>query len=154
MGNYTIFQMFEILGEAGKQEIFQQMFRKLQISDRLPNRYFPKIDVGCPCTLYLRAIFRYKPPRGEGGLYSEGRKIKHVCMYVWRGENKTFMYVQRRVFALRVCGAYIWRSLYMEGLIFEFLRYFVKKILKILNLSKNSSSKLFSAGSSRSIIDI
>ena len=112
MGNYTIFQMFEILGEAGKQEIFQQMFRKLQISDRLPNRYFPRIDVGCPCTLYLRAIFRYKPPRGEGGLYSEGRKIKHVCMYVWRGENKTFMYVQRRVFCVTSL-----RGLYLEELI-------------------------------------
>ena len=71
-----------------------------------------------------------------------GAKIKHLCMF-----NEGF-------FALRVCGAYIWRSLYMEGLIVEFLRYFVKKILKILNLSKNSSSKLFSAGSSRSIIDI
>ena len=42
----------------------------------------------------------------------------------------------------------------MEGLIFEILRYFVEQILKILNLSKNSSSKLFSAGSSRSMIDI
>ena len=27
-GNYTIFQMFENPGEAGKQEILQQMFRK------------------------------------------------------------------------------------------------------------------------------
>ena len=51
-------------------------------------------------------------------------------------------------------GAYAWRVLYMGRLIFEILRYFVKKILKILNLSKNSSSKLFSAGSSQSIIDI
>ena len=71
-----------------------------------------------------------------------GAKIKHLCMF-----NEGF-------FALRVCGAYIWRSLYMEGLIFEILRYFVEQILKILNLSKNSSSKLFSAGSSRSMIDI
>ena len=28
MGNYNIFKMFEILGEAGKQEILQRMFRK------------------------------------------------------------------------------------------------------------------------------
>ena len=28
MGNYTIFYMFEIIGEGGKQEILQQMFRK------------------------------------------------------------------------------------------------------------------------------
>ena len=49
MGNYTIFLMFENpTREAGKQEILQQMFRKFYISNRLPNRYFPKIDVGCP----------------------------------------------------------------------------------------------------------
>ena len=30
--------------------------------------------------------------------------------------------IQRRVFALRVRGAYIWRGLYMEGLIFGILR--------------------------------
>ena len=41
--------MFEILEEAGKQEILQQVFRKFQISDRLAIRYFPKTDVGCPC---------------------------------------------------------------------------------------------------------
>ena len=34
---------------VGKQEILQQMFRKFQISNRLPNRYFPKIAAGCPC---------------------------------------------------------------------------------------------------------
>ena len=31
--------------------------------------------------------------------------------------------VNRGVFALRVWGAYIWRDLYMEGLIFRILRY-------------------------------
>ena len=31
------------------QEILQQMFRKLYISNRLLNRNFPKTDVGCPC---------------------------------------------------------------------------------------------------------
>ena len=50
MGNYTIFlRCSKILGEAGRQEILQQMLRKFQISSRLPNGYFPKIDVGCPC---------------------------------------------------------------------------------------------------------
>ena len=39
----------KILGETGKQEILPQMFRKFQPSNRLPNRYSPKIDVGCPC---------------------------------------------------------------------------------------------------------
>ena len=52
-------------------------------------------------TLYLRAISEYKPP---GGLYLEERF------------NGGF-------FALLVWGAYIWRGLYMEGLIFGILRY-------------------------------
>ena len=49
-------------------------------------------------TLYLRAISKYKPP---GGLYLEGR-------------------INGRVFALRVCGAYICRGLFSEfyGIIF------------------------------------
>ena len=40
MGNYTIFQMFEN-AMRGRQtrRILQQMFRKFQISNRLPNRY-------------------------------------------------------------------------------------------------------------------
>ena len=54
-------------------------------------------------TLYLRAISKYKP---LGGLYLEGRF------------NGGF-------FALQVWGAYIWRGLYMEGLIFGILRYVV-----------------------------
>ena len=54
-------------------------------------------------TLYLRAILNQKPP---GGLYLEGRF------------NGGF-------FALPVWGAYIWRGLYMEGLIFGILRYIV-----------------------------
>ena len=49
MGNYTIFRCSKILGEAGKQEVLQQVLRKFQISDRRPNRYFPKTDVGCLC---------------------------------------------------------------------------------------------------------
>ena len=45
--------------------------------------------------------FQVKPPGGR--LYLEGR---------FNGGQ----------FALRVCGAYIWRNLYMEGLIFGILR--------------------------------
>ena len=56
-------------------------------------------------TLYSRANSNYKPPRG---LYSEGRF------------NGGF-------FALRFWGVDIWRSLYMEGLIFGILRYFICK---------------------------
>ena len=52
-------------------------------------------------TLYLRAISTYKPPRG---LYLEGQ---------FNGGS----------FAFQVWGAYIWRGLYMEGLIFGILRY-------------------------------
>ena len=50
--------------------------------------------------LYLKAISKYKP---LGGLYLVGRL------------NGGF-------FALRVWGAYIWRGLYMEVLIFGILR--------------------------------
>ena len=40
MGNFTIFRCSEILGEAGKQEILLQMFRKFYILTRLPKRSF------------------------------------------------------------------------------------------------------------------
>ena len=52
-------------------------------------------------TLYLRAIFQLQAL--PGGLYLEGRF------------NGGFL-------ALPVWGAYIWRGLCMEGLIFEILR--------------------------------
>ena len=51
--------------------------------------------------LYLREIFQVQAP---GGLYFEGR-------------------FNRGFFALPVWGTYIWRGLYMEGLIFGILRY-------------------------------
>ena len=54
-------------------------------------------------TLYLRAIFQVQAPRG-GSLYLEER---------FKGG----------FFALPVWGAYIWRGLYMAGLIFGILRY-------------------------------
>ena len=54
-------------------------------------------------TLYLRQFSKYKPP---GSLYLEGRF------------NGGF-------FALPVWGGYIWRGLYMEGLIFGILPYFL-----------------------------
>ena len=50
-------------------------------------------------------------PRGGGGLYLEGRF------------NGGFS-------ALRFWGAYIWRGLYMEGLIFAILRYLVQSVRK------------------------
>ena len=59
-----------------------------------------KLTVLLCFTLYLRAISKYKPP---GGLYSEGR-------------------FNGGVFALQVWGVYIWRGLYIEGLIFGILR--------------------------------
>ena len=60
-----------------------------------------KFTVFAHCfTMYLRAIFQVQAP---GCLYLEGRF------------NGGF-------FALPVWGAYIWRGLYMEGLIFGILR--------------------------------
>ena len=62
-----------------------------------------KLTVFACLTLYLRAIFQVQ---ALGGLYLEGRF------------NGGF-------FALPDCGAYIWRGLYMEGLIFGILRYLI-----------------------------
>ena len=53
-------------------------------------------------TLYLRAIFEYKPPEGA---------------YIWRGD------LTEGVLRYEFAGAYIWRGLYMEGLIFRILRH-------------------------------
>ena len=50
---------------------------------------------------YLGQFSKYKPP---GGLYLEGR-------------------FNGGIFALQVWGAYIWRGLYIKGLIFGILRY-------------------------------
>ena len=57
-------------------------------------------------TLYLRAIFKYKPPRGGGGAIFGGA-------------------IEQKVFCVMSLGAYNWRGLYMyvEGLIFRILRY-------------------------------
>ena len=63
-----------------------------------------KFTVSLSFTLYLRAISKYKR---LGGLYLERR---------FKGG----------FFALRIWGAYIWRGLYMKGLIFGILRYFVR----------------------------
>ena len=78
-------------------------------------RKIPKISPGA-FTLYLRAISKYKPP---GGLYLEGR-------------------FNGGVFALPVWGAYIWRGLYLEGLIFGILRYRnIEKICPLVEDYKN-----------------
>ena len=71
-----------------------------------------------------------------GGLYSEG------------GFNGGF-------FALRFWGAYIWRGLYMEGLIFGILRYFkgknfaVPKIQGTLDVRNDSMNQAFRSGDMR-----
>ena len=77
---------------------------KIDWASLIPGR---KFTVSLCFTLYLRAISKYKPP---GGLYLEGRF------------NGGF-------FALPVWGAYIWRGLYMEGLIFGILRYITCQML-------------------------
>ena len=53
MGNYTIFQMFENPREGRQARNFTANF---QISNRLPNRYSPKIDVGCPWNMTALVI--------------------------------------------------------------------------------------------------
>ena len=49
----------------------------------------------------------------------------------------------RRFFALRVWGAYIWGGLYMEGLIFGILWYFSVLSYSYLQLSKTNGFKLY-----------
>ena len=71
---------------------------KIDWASLIVGRKFTVFALFC---LYLREISKYKPP---GGLYLEGQ-------------------FNGRFFALRVWGAYIWRGLYMEGLIFVILRY-------------------------------
>ena len=63
-------------------------------------------------TLYLRAVSQYTSRGGGGGgVYLEGRfSGGFYALQVWG------------------LGAHIWRSLYMEGLIFGILRYDSKKI--------------------------
>ena len=63
-------------------------------------------------TLSLRAIFQVEAP--GGGIYLGGRF------------NGGF-------FALPVWGAYIWRGLYMEGLIFGILQYVVAQFYRGFN---------------------
>ena len=71
------------------------------------------------------------------GLACSGREIYHFCFVLLciRGQIPSTsppggLYSEGRFnggfFALRVWGAYIWRGLYMEGLIFGILRYFIK----------------------------
>ena len=74
---------------------------KINWASLLVGRKFTRPFLLC-FTLYLRAISKYKP---LGGLYLKGRF------------NGGFL-------ALGVWGAYIWRGLFMEALIFGILRYF------------------------------
>ena len=65
----------------------------------------------CFVLLCIRGQIASTSPPGGGGLYLEGRF------------NGGFS-------ALRFWGAYIWRGLYMEGLIFAILRYLVQSVRK------------------------
>ena len=63
----------------------------------------------CYCTVIALFYFEFEgnfQVQAPGGLYSESR-------------------FNGGIFALRVWGAYIWRGLYMEGLIFGILRYLI-----------------------------
>ena len=95
---------------------------KIDWASLIPER---KFTVFAFFTLHLRAISKYKPPpRGGGGsLYLEGR-------------------FNGRFFALRVWGAYIWRGLYMEGLIFGILLYLCHAIVVSIAVLLCSASRL------------
>ena len=68
---------------------------------------------GSKCTFFalFHSVF-------EGNFPSTSCRVA----YIWRGDLTVFFF-----FALPVWGAYIWRGLYMEGLIFGILRYFCPK---------------------------
>ena len=70
-------------------------------------------------TLYLRGIFQLQ---ALGGLYLEGRFYGGF-------------------FTLPVWGAYIWRGLYMEGLIFGILRYCLWDIALMSGVSYGFSAR-------------
>ena len=76
------------------------------------------------------------------GLACSGKEIYHFCFVLLciRGQIPSTsppggLYSEGRFnggfFALRVWGAYIWRGLYMEGLIFRILQYFPNKEEKL-----------------------
>ena len=48
MGNYTIFQMFEILGEAGKQEMLQKCSENSTSEIVFRTDIFRKLTLGAP----------------------------------------------------------------------------------------------------------
>ena len=75
------------------------MCLKIDLASRIPGR---KLTVFLCFALYLREISKYKPPRGA---------------YIRRGDlTEGFLRTWE-------CGgAYIWRGLYMEGLILGILR--------------------------------
>ena len=58
------------------------MFRKFQISNPLPNRYFPKIDVGGPCFYHDQSTYQIKKNVGEFF-----RSSINVCIEVQKKRN-------------------------------------------------------------------
>ena len=61
------------------------------------------------------------------GLYWQGNLPFLLCFTLYSRANSKYKYSEGRFnggfFALQFWGAYIWRSLYVEGLIFGILRY-------------------------------
>ena len=81
-----IFRCPKILGEAGKQEIIQKMFRKFQISNRLPNRCFPKIDVAHFFVHFLATNlheYNVKSPENFLVLTFYGGNLCGICMFLF-----------------------------------------------------------------------
>ena len=73
------------------------------------NRLGYSLIVGSKFTVFALSYFVF-----QGNFPS----TRHRWPYIWRGD------LTECFFALQVCGAYIWRGLYMEGLIFRNLTVF------------------------------
>ena len=71
------------------QEILQQMFRKFQISSRLPNRYFPKIYVGCP---------RFHPTSRNFESTTTEKQLKpnYLCHHIYSSSFELFHHCSRK----------------------------------------------------------
>ena len=75
MGNYTIFKMFKNHRRGRQARNFTINVPEILDLNCLPNRYFPKIDVGCPCVTslcYLWAVRKYNCKSG----YTNKNEIK------------------------------------------------------------------------------
>ena len=87
------------------------MFRKFLISNRRPNRYFPKIDVGCPGPfneIQQLITFAYNQQKLEAVCY-ETFDLKLISYYTFpylttKNAVSLFLYFIRNVFLFAFSG--------------------------------------------------